>query len=59
MFVEMSYPLSPDDPVFPGSPIDKFIPHTRLSGGEESNTTIINHYLHNGTHVDAPFHSYD
>jgi len=59
MLVEMSYPLSPDIPVFPGSPLDEFIPHTRLSRGGESNTTIIKHFLHNGTHVDAPFHFYD
>lgn len=59
MLVEMSYPLSPDIPVFPGSPLDEFLPHTRLSRGGESNTTIIKHFLHNGTHVDAPFHFYD
>jgi arylformamidase len=59
MFLELSYPLSPDIPVFPGSPLDEFHPHTRMSLGEESNTTIIRHYLHSGTHVDAPFHFYD
>jgi arylformamidase len=59
MFVEMAYVLSPDIPVFPGSPMEEFLPNTRLSRGQESNTTIITHYLHNGTHVDAPFHFYD
>lgn len=59
MLVEMSYPLSPEIPVFPGSPLDEFIPNTRMSNGGESNTTIIKHYLHNGTHVDAPFHFYN
>lgn len=59
MLIELSYPLSPDIPVFPGSPVDSFSPHTRLNRGNESNTTIIHHYLHNGTHVDAPFHFYD
>lgn len=59
MLIEMSYPLSPDIPVFPGSPLDLFTPHTRLNRGDEANTTIIHHYLHNGTHVDAPFHFYD
>lgn len=56
MFVEMSYPLSPDDPIFPGLPHDEFIPHTRMSEGGKSNTTMVKHFLHNGTHVDAPFH---
>jgi len=59
MFVDMSYPLSPVMPVFPGLPLDEFKPHTRMSKGDESNTTMVNHFLHNGTHVDAPFHFYD
>jgi kynurenine formamidase len=59
MFVELAYPLSPDIPVFPGLPLDEFHPHTRMSRGEESNTTMVYHFLHNGTHVDAPFHFYD
>jgi arylformamidase len=59
MFIEMAYPLSPDIPVFPGLPLDEFIPHTRMSKGDESNTTMVRHFLHNGTHVDAPFHFYD
>lgn len=59
MFVEMAYPLSPNIPVFPGLPHDEFKPHTRMKNGDESNTTMVNHFLHNGTHVDAPFHFYD
>jgi len=59
MFIEMAYSLSPDVPVFPGSPQDEFVPHTRMSEGGDSNTTVVNHFLHNGTHVDAPFHFYD
>jgi arylformamidase len=56
---EMSYPLSPAIPIYPGSPLEEFTPNTRRKNGDESNTTIIKHYLHNGTHVDAPFHFYD
>jgi len=56
MFIEMAYPFCPDAPVFPGSPHDEFIPHSRMSEGGECNTTTMNHFLHNGTHVDAPFH---
>jgi kynurenine formamidase len=59
MFVEMAYPLSPDIPVFPGLPLDEFKPNTRIKNGDESNTTLVSHFLHNGTHVDAPFHFYD
>jgi kynurenine formamidase len=59
MFVELSHPISPDMPVFPGLPTDEFHPYTRMSRGQESNTTMVHHFLHNGTHVDAPFHFYD
>jgi arylformamidase len=59
MLVEMSYPISPSMPVFPGLPLDEFIPNSRIKNGQESNTTIVRHFLHNGTHVDAPFHFYD
>jgi len=59
MLVELSYPFDPRMPVYPGSPKEDFRPHTRLSQGQESNTTVITHYLHGGSHVDAPFHFYD
>jgi arylformamidase len=59
MFVEMAYPLCPEAPIYPGLPKDEFLPHTRMQRGDESNTTLIMHFLHNGTHVDAPFHFYD
>jgi len=59
MFLEMAYALSPDDPIFPGLPHDEFIPHERIKEGAESNTTMVKHFLHNGTHADAPFHFYD
>lgn len=58
MLIEMSYPLSPDIPVFPGLPLDEFEPHSRMDRGEESNTTMTHLFTHNGTHVDAPFHFY-
>jgi kynurenine formamidase len=59
MFVEMAYPLSPDIPVFPGLPHDEFIAFSRMKAGGDSNFTIIKHPLHDGTHVDAPYHFYD
>jgi arylformamidase len=59
MYAEMSYPLSPDIPVFPGLPLDEFFPHSRMSKGGNSNASMVKHFLHNGTHVDAPYHFYD
>ena len=59
MFLELSYELHEEMPTYPGLPRDKFEPHTRMAEGDESNTTLITHFLHNGTHVDAPFHFYN
>jgi arylformamidase len=59
MFIELGYELHEKMPVFPGSPEDRVVPHSRMSRGGEANTTFIHHYLHNGTHVDAPFHFWD
>lgn len=46
-------------PIYPGSPEEEIIPVTRIVQKDSSNTTIIKHFIHNGTHVDAPFHFYD
>lgn len=59
MFIELSYKLHEDIPTYPGLPREKFEPHTRMANGDQANTTLITHFLHNGTHVDAPFHFYD
>lgn len=59
MYIELSYHLEEDMPIYPGSPIEEIIPITRMKQGDPSNTTIFKHFLHNGTHVDAPFHFYD
>ncbi|MCK9482209.1 MAG: cyclase family protein [Bacteroidia bacterium] len=56
MYLELSYVLSEEIPVYPGSPLESYVKNTRIVDGDPSNTTIITHYLHNGTHVDAPFH---
>jgi arylformamidase len=59
VFVELGYEFSEDMPVFPGLPPDRVLPHSRMSDGAESNTTMLHHFIHNGTHVDAPFHFWD
>jgi len=56
VLIDLSYELSKDIPVYPGSPLEEFIPITRINKGDPSNTTVIHHYLHNGSHMDAPFH---
>ena len=59
MLIELSYNVEEEMPVYPGLPKDEFQPHTRMAKGDPSNTTVIKHFLHNGSHVDAPFHFYD
>lgn len=59
MFIELSYKVEEQMPTYPGVPEDRFQPHTRMAKGDPSNTTLITHFLHNGSHVDAPFHFHD
>jgi kynurenine formamidase len=59
MFVELSYELDEQMPIYPDSPVEEFISHLRMSKGDDVNASQIRHFLHNGTHVDAPFHFYN
>jgi len=59
MFIEMSYAIDENMPVYPDSPREEFVAHLRMSEGDEVNASKIIHFLHNGTHVDAPFHFYN
>ena len=59
MYIELSYKFDKNMPVYPGSPEEEIIPITRIKQDDPSNTTSIKHFIHNGTHVDAPFHFYD
>jgi kynurenine formamidase len=59
MWIELGYEFSEDMPVFPGLPADQILPHSRMSRGGEANATMLHHFLHNGTHVDAPYHFWD
>lgn len=59
MYIELSYHYEENMPIYPSSPPEEIIPVTRIKKGDPSNTTIFKHYIHNGTHVDAPFHFYD
>ncbi len=59
MWIEMSYPLDASSPVFPGNPREELYPECRLETGGACNAGNWRHHLHNGTHVDAPWHFYD
>jgi arylformamidase len=56
MFVELSHLLRAGMPNFPDAPSERFEPLERQEEGDEGNTSSVRHFMHNGTHADAPFH---
>ena len=59
MWIELSHPLDEAAPRYPGNPSEKLVPVTRIGDGDVCNGSNWHHHLHNGTHVDAPWHFYD
>jgi len=55
MYLELSYVVGPGAS-YPDSPPDVIQPVERTANGDGANTTLVHHFLHNGTHVDTPFH---
>lgn len=58
-WIHLSFLLSVDTPVFPGSPSVEVRAFSSLSRGDCSNTFSISFYNHTGTHMDAPRHFYN
>ena len=56
MLLELSHPISPTTPVYPGVDQSSYVSANRMSRGGPNNATYVRHFLHTGTHVDAPFH---
>lgn len=56
---DLSLPISPSLPVWPGDPpIELELVH-RIAGGDNANASRLACGVHIGTHVDAPFHFID
>jgi arylformamidase len=53
---DVSVPLGPELPVWPGSPGVSLAALQRLSRGDGANVSHLSLELHTGTHVDAPWH---
>lgn len=53
---DISIPISPHMPVWPGDPPVKLEQVSKIEEGAEANVTRIEMGLHTGTHVDAPYH---
>lgn len=54
--IDISVPLKPDLPVWPGSPGFKLYRTMNLAAGDEANVSQLDTDVHVGTHVDAPCH---
>jgi arylformamidase len=58
-FIDVSVPLAPGTPTYPGNPAFELQPVKRLADGASSNVSRLVMGTHSGTHVDAPRHFFD
>jgi len=56
VIVELSLTISDTSAVYPGVDKNAYDPIARMDDGDLNNATFVRHFLHTGTHVDAPFH---
>ncbi|MEX0787504.1 MAG: cyclase family protein [Anaerolineales bacterium] len=56
---DISIPISPSIPVWPGDPAVQLELVKRISAGDHANASHLACGVHTGTHVDAPFHFID
>jgi len=56
MFLELSHVVTEKDPVYPDNPPTRLEKVEEIGRGGVTNLTMIHHFSHNGTHVDAPYH---
>jgi len=61
MYIEVSYPIETNTNInlLPSVEYPKIIARSRIKNGDNSNTSYIYIYAHNGTHIDAPWHFND
>jgi arylformamidase len=53
---DISVPITPDMPVWPGDPSVAMQQISKIEDGDNANVTHVSLSAHTGTHVDAPFH---
>jgi arylformamidase len=58
-FIDISVPLGPELPLYPGNTPFTLEPIKRLARGDTSNLSSLHLSAHAGTHVDAPRHFFD
>jgi arylformamidase len=57
--LDVSVPLGPGTPAYPGNPEFEMQPVKRIAAGGSSNVSRLIMGTHTGTHVDAPRHFFD
>ena len=57
--LDVSVPLAPGMPVYPGNPEFEIAQVHRIADGHSSNNSRLVMGTHTGTHVDAPLHFFD
>ena len=53
---DITIPIRPGMPVWPGDPEVTLKPDSRVANGESCNTSVLRCPTHTGTHCDAPWH---
>lgn len=56
---DISIPITPHMPVYPGDPPVIFEARQRIAHGDPANVSYCGMGTHTGTHIDAPFHFVD
>ena len=59
LLYDVTRPLSPQSPVYPGDPVIEFTPIAQRAWGDAANVTRLTLTSHSGTHIDAPRHFFD
>ena len=54
--IDVSVPIAPDLPTWPGDPAIRVEPAKRISAGDAANVSLLSLGNHSGTHVDPPSH---
>jgi arylformamidase len=55
-WIDVTVPIRPAMPVFPGEPNPELRPLKRIANGAKDNVSTITMSVHAGTHIDAPWH---
>lgn len=55
-WIDVTVPVSPDTPVWPGDPSPVLTAIARHEDGDEAHLSELFFGLHSGTHIDAPLH---